>query len=76
MPVNYVIIAVLHRGGVHHDRIRAGHIDFCHCKTAADIPRNEGSKKFIHLFLIAVFMKNFNITGIRRLTSEYQVSQR
>ena len=41
LAVDDVVVAVLDRGGLHHHRVRARHLDLGHRKAAADLPLDQ-----------------------------------
>jgi len=75
LAVDYVIAAVLHRRGIHHDRVRAGHFDLGHREAASDFSLHQRPQIFLLLLLRSVFMQDFNIARVRRLTAEDEMPE-
>ncbi len=70
LAVDDVIVAVLDRCSVHHDRIGAGHFHLGHGKAAADPALHQRPQVFFLLFLGAEFVKDLHIARVRRLAVE------
>ena len=76
LAVDDIVAAVFYRGGLQHNGVGAGHFNFGHGKTAADISRHQRFQKCFFLRFCPVAVQDFDVPRIRRLGAEHVMAQR
>ena len=70
LSINHIVRTVFDSGRIHHDGIGARQFHFCHGEATPDLSVYKGLEIFFLLCFRPVFVENFDISRIRRLTAE------
>ena len=76
LPVYHVIVAVLHRRGVHHDRVGACQLDLGHGEAASNFTIHQRPQIALLLLLGPVFMQDLDVPRVGGLAAEDVMPER